>query len=306
MRPGRPAGRRPGSRRRDRRGAATGSRGPRHPPRGRRLGRGRRTVRRPADHPARSGPAGDRPGRGRGDPGAARARRGRGEDAMSAVEAGELACHRPAATETEASGEAPAAGAVDGDGRPVIAVVGRPNVGKSTFFARASGRYAEVANVPGTTVSMARRHVRLGGRAAVLVDLPGAFTLTDRSEGLPAFWELLLAARPDAIVVVVDAAARGIEMDLGRLSQLLAAPVHRTIGRQGVGVLAAVEDAVRLAGVRSSGDRAAVRRALPVPPYPAGVVPRVSALAGRLAGGDVPTDHLPPQLLSAGAPRPPL
>jgi len=250
---------------------------------------------------------------------------------MSAVEAGELACHRPAATETEASGEAPAAGAVDGDGSPVIAVVGRPNVGKSTFFARASGRYAEVANVPGTTVSIARRHVRLGGRAAVLIDLPGAFTLTDRSDGLPAFWQLLLAARPDAIVVVVDAGdlrrhlplalacrdlgvpivvaanladeagARGIEVDLGRLSQLLAAPVHRTIGRQGVGVLAAVGDAIRLAGVRSSGDRAAVRRALPVPPYPADVVRRVSALAGRLAGGDVPTDHVPPELLSAVA-----
>src|SRR3972149_2560110 len=116
---------------------------------------------------------------------------------------------RRPATETDASGEAPAAGAVDGDGGPVIAVVGRPNVGKSTFFARASGRYAEVANVPGTTVSMARRHVRLGGRAAVLVDLPGAFTLTDRREGLPAFWPPAPAAVLRRVSALAGRLARG-------------------------------------------------------------------------------------------------
>ena len=42
---------------------------------------------------------------------------------------------------------------------PVIALVGRPNVGKSTFLARASGRFAEAANVPGTTVGAETRRV---------------------------------------------------------------------------------------------------------------------------------------------------
>ena len=119
--------------------------------------------------------------------------------------------------------------------------------------------------------------VRVGGRDAVLVDLPGAHSLTDRSDGLPPFWQLLLDARPDAILSIVDAGelalhlplvlacrdlglpivvaanladeaeAHGIELDLGRLSQLLAAPVHRTVGRRGVGVHAALADAIRLA-----------------------------------------------------------
>ena len=42
---------------------------------------------------------------------------------------------------------------------PVVALVGRPNVGKSTFLARASRRFVETANAPGTTVSLERRRV---------------------------------------------------------------------------------------------------------------------------------------------------
>jgi hypothetical protein len=44
-----------------------------------------------------------------------------------------------------------------------------------------------------------------------------------------------------------EATARGIEVDTGRLSQLLVAPVHLTAGRSGRGVMAALTDAVALA-----------------------------------------------------------
>ena len=88
---------------------------------------------------------------------------------------------------------------------PVVALVGRPNVGKSTFVARLTGRYEEAANVPGTTVGTVRREVRLDGHDAVLVDLPGSHSLVDQSDGLPRFWQLLLDTRPDAILSVVDA-----------------------------------------------------------------------------------------------------
>lgn len=206
---------------------------------------------------------------------------------------------------------------------PVVAIVGRPNVGKSTFFARASGRFAETANVPGTTISVARRDVVVAGRAVTLVDLPGTLAMADRSDGLPAFWSLLLDTRPDAILVVVDAGhlgqhlplalacrdlgfpivvaanladeadAHGIGLDLGRLSQLLVAPVHRTIGRRGLGVDAAVADAVRLAGrARASGPRAG--RPSPVPPYRPDSVRAVGARAAIIAAGGsdsgLPTD----------------
>ena len=184
------------------------------------------------------------------------------------------------------------------DGPPVVAIVGRPNVGKSTFYAKASGVFAETANLPGTTVSMARREVRLDGRSAVLVDLPGTFGLSDESDGLPSFWRLLLAARPDAILVIVDAGdlarhlllvlacrdlglpmvvaanladeaiARGIDPDLGRLSQLLAVPVHRAVGRTGQGVhRCAVGAAINRPSIggRTAGRRIGRRRSRRTP-----------------------------------------
>ena len=199
--------------------------------------------------------------------------------------------------------------------RPVVALVGRPNVGKSTFAARLTGRYEEAANVPGTTVGVIRRDVRLDGHEAVLVDLPGSHSLTDQSDGLPPFWQLLLDARPDAILSVVDAgqlalhlplvlacrdlglpivlaanladeaAAHGIVLDLGRLSQLLAAPVHRTIGRRGTGVRAALADAIRLAERRRDTDGAGTALT-PIPPYPSEVVRSVGGLAARLRAGE--------------------
>ncbi len=57
---------------------------------------------------------------------------------------------------------------------PVVALTGRPNVGKSTLFNRLAGRReALVADYPGLTRD--RRHglANLGGRRVILVDTPG-------------------------------------------------------------------------------------------------------------------------------------
>ena len=196
---------------------------------------------------------------------------------------------------------------------PVIALVGRPNVGKSTFLARGSGRFAETANAPGTTVALERRRIAVGGREAVLVDLPGTRSLVDRPTGDAPFWEAIAAARPDAILVLVDAgdlerhlplvlgcrdlglpvvvaanlsddaARRGIEIDAGRLAQLLVAPVHLTNGRSGKGVGAALADAVRLAAKRvavRTGHRAPSSTSI-APVYPPTVEASLVSAAGR-------------------------
>lgn len=189
------------------------------------------------------------------------------------------------------------------DTPPVVALVGRPNVGKSTLLGRVSGRFEETANVPGTTVDVTRREIRVGGREAVLVDLPGTFALTDASDGLPPFWQLLVAERPDTVLAVVDAGdlarhlplvlacrdlglpvvvaanlsdeamTRGVELDLGRLSQLLAAPVVRTVGRRGEGVERAVAEAVDQALTSRRDGRGPSF----LPPYPADVMRAVRA-----------------------------
>jgi ferrous iron transport protein B len=203
----------------------------------------------------------------------------------------ETACHpaSPGAGRSEA-----------GDRRPIVAMVGRPNVGKSTFLARASRRFVETANAPGTTVGLERRLVTAGGREAWLVDLPGTRSLDDAPAGDDPFWTCLLAAEPDAILVVVDAgnlarhlpiaiacrdlglpvvlaanladeaAKRGVTVDGGRLGQLVNAPAHVTCGRTGEGVDAALGDAVRLAAVRRAvrAGGSSPRATIPAPVYP--------------------------------------
>jgi ferrous iron transport protein B len=149
---------------------------------------------------------------------------------------------------------------------PVVALVGRPNVGKSTLFAFATGRFAETVNAPGTTIGAERRRVHTAAGEACFVDLPGTLALDDRPAGDDPFWRTLADSHPDAILVVAnagdmarhlplilacrdlglplvvaanladEAAARGVDLDSGRLAQLLAAPVHLTVGRTGEGV----------------------------------------------------------------------
>lgn len=242
---------------------------------------------------------------------------------MTGVDERALACHPQSPVSISAS-----SAQADAERLPVVALIGRPNVGKSTFFAQVTGRFAETSNAPGTTVGVTARRVRLPGVTASVVDLPGAFTFIDHSAGLPVFWQLLVDARPDALVVIADAGdlaghlplvlacrdlglpvvvalnladeaeARGIQVDVGRLAQLLGTPVYRTVGRRAEGVRDAVGEAVRLAGGRVRG-RDARRRATPATPYRLETRRRVSALAAQLAASEPPGHPVPAGLVAA-------
>ncbi|WP_437929031.1 ferrous iron transporter B [Sorangium sp. So ce291] len=62
--------------------------------------------------------------------------------------------------------------------RPLVALLGRPNSGKSTLYNRLTGGSAHVGNFPGITVDILTSDVRLAGGAAMTVaDLPGLYSI---------------------------------------------------------------------------------------------------------------------------------
>jgi GTP-binding protein len=99
-------------------------------------------------------------------------------------------------------------GAADGPA-PVVAVVGRPNVGKSTLVNRILGsRQAVVADTPGVTRDRVAYDATWRGRAFTLVDTGGWEPSVERSQELAA--RVAAQARvaveaADAVLFVVDA-----------------------------------------------------------------------------------------------------
>lgn len=93
--------------------------------------------------------------------------------------------------------------------RPVIAIVGRPNVGKSTLFNRLVGqRKAIVEDIPGTTRDRLFADVTWEGRELTLVDTGGL--LPDTVEGIERLVREQVAvaiAEADLVLFLVDAQA---------------------------------------------------------------------------------------------------
>ena len=93
--------------------------------------------------------------------------------------------------------------------KPVVALVGRPNVGKSTLFNRLTGsRDAIVADLPGLTRDRHYGDARVGGRELIVVDT-GGFE-PDKPTGIVAAMArqtMQAVAEADAVIFVVDVRA---------------------------------------------------------------------------------------------------
>lgn len=125
-------------------------------------------------------------------------------------------CHSSAAAVSAPPPEA-------SEGFTTIAIVGPPNCGKSTLFNRLTGMRQKVANFPGVTVEHHTGRMRIGDSEIELVDLPGVYSLSPRSEDEQVTRSVLAGempgvAKPEAILLVLDCT------NLGR-HLVLAAPI---------------------------------------------------------------------------------
>ncbi len=160
-----------------------------------------------------------------------------------------------------------------GERKPVVAVAGNPNTGKTTLFNRLTGSDQKVANYPGVTVERFTGRLALpGGREAVAVDVPGAYSLSARSReeeiALRSVCGIGGEETPDLVVLVVDAtqlsrnlylalqlleievplvvalnmtdllSVRGVAIDAAAMARELGVPVVPVVARRGEGLAA--------------------------------------------------------------------
>jgi len=151
--------------------------------------------------------------------------------------------------------------------RPVIAVIGNPNCGKSTLFNSLTGIKQKTGNWPGVTVDKREGLIKTQQHELVLVDLPGIYALDSDREALDEqiARQYILSKEADVLLIIADAAnlerslflttqlletgipailalnmmdvasARGMNIDINSLSDELNVPVIPIMARQNKG-----------------------------------------------------------------------
>ncbi len=206
---------------------------------------------------------------------------------------------------------------------PVVAIVGRPNVGKSTLFNRLIGsRRALVRDTPGVTRDRLQGVCEFGGWRATVVDTGGLDPTADQPLATQVRRQVLAAiAQADALVLVLDGreGVTPLDDDVARLLRRVAKPVVVAVNKvDGPGQESALADAYGLGmapvlGISAEHGRGVAElietlaAQLPVPggaAEPAGAVLRLavvgrpnvgkSSLVNAIAGEDRVVVHTEP------------
>ena len=163
-----------------------------------------------------------------------------------------------------------------------VALVGQPNVGKSTVFNILTGLSQHVGNWPGKTVEKKEGEHRIGDKLIRMVDLPGTYSLTAFSEEERIARDYIIHKKPDLVVLVLNAAAlerslyllaevlllgrpvvvainmldvaqeQGTEVNAKSLKDSLGLPVVPMIARRNVGIKELVEQIVAAASTEGN------------------------------------------------------
>ena len=89
-------------------------------------------------------------------------------------------------------------------GTALLALAGNQNCGKTTLFNALTGSNQHVGNFPGVTVEKKEGSIKKY-KDAVLVDLPGIYSLSPYTSEEVVTRDFLVKDRPDAIINIVDA-----------------------------------------------------------------------------------------------------
>lgn len=155
-------------------------------------------------------------------------------------------------------GTGPVAGEEEADPRPVFAVVGRPNAGKSTLINRLLGQERLIESpLPGTTRDCVRVPVTLDGRECVLLDTAGLRRKAQVHQAIEKFSVIKTLQAIDqaqVVILMLDGALGVGEQDAHIAGQVL---------QRGRGLVLAVNKSDTLDDAARKALRMEVRRRLP-------------------------------------------
>lgn len=101
----------------------------------------------------------------------------------------------------------------------MLALIGNPNVGKSSIFNALTRMRQHTGNWPGKTVNLAQGQYQYKGKRYELIDLPGTYSLLSQSEEEKTAVEYLRTGSAACVIVVVDACC--IERNLSLVLQVM-------------------------------------------------------------------------------------